>query len=45
MRAGGRTGMTKLLVAFRNFATAPKNTHVHFDKNGINLQYLKQLVE
>ena len=43
--ADGRTGMTKPIVAFRNFAKVPKNTHVHFDKNGINLQYWKQLVE
>jgi hypothetical protein len=37
--------MTKLIVAFRNFAKASKNTQVHFDKNGINLQFWKQLVE
>jgi len=34
--AGRWTGVTKLIVAFRNFANAPKNKHVHFDKNGIN---------
>jgi hypothetical protein len=26
MRADGRTAMTKLIVVFRNFANAPKNT-------------------
>ena len=25
MRAGGRTDMTKLMVAFRNFSKSPKN--------------------
>jgi hypothetical protein len=41
---GGRTGMIKLIVPFRNFAKAPKNTHVQFDKNVISLQYKKQSV-
>ena len=27
MRTDGRTDMTKLLVAFRNFANAPTNVH------------------
>jgi len=27
MRTDGQTGMTKLTVAFRNFANAPKNEH------------------
>jgi hypothetical protein len=44
-RTDGRTSMTKLIVAFRNFAKAPENTRVHFDKKRINLQYWKQLVE
>jgi hypothetical protein len=30
MRTGGRTDMTKLIVAFRNFANAPKNTYRQF---------------
>jgi hypothetical protein len=38
MRAGGqadgRTDMTKLIVAFRNFANAPKN-HVEKGKNNL----------
>jgi hypothetical protein len=28
MRTDGRTDMTKLIVAFRNFANAPKNAFV-----------------
>jgi hypothetical protein len=30
MQADGQTHMTKLIVAFRNFANAPKDTHVIF---------------
>jgi len=30
--ADGRTDMTKLIVAFRNFANAPKNALVYEDK-------------
>jgi hypothetical protein len=29
-RTDGRTDMTKLIVAFRNFANAPKNQNTHF---------------
>jgi hypothetical protein len=30
MRTEGQTGMTKLIIAFRNFAKAPnKNTKIH----------------
>jgi hypothetical protein len=28
--ADGRTDLTKLIVAFRNFANAPKNQNTHF---------------
>jgi len=28
-RTDGRTDMTKLIVAFRNFAKSPKNQHTH----------------
>ena len=28
--AGGRTDMTKLIIAFRNFANAPKNQNTRF---------------
>jgi hypothetical protein len=29
MRTDGRTGMTKLIIAFRNFANAPKTRLLH----------------
>ena len=34
MRRGGRTYMTKLMVAFRNFAKAPKN-YFTYEINGL----------
>jgi len=30
LNADGRTDITKLIVAFRNFANAPKNNSSHF---------------
>jgi hypothetical protein len=32
-RTGGQTNMTKLIVAFRNFANAPKNVNTQFVRN------------
>jgi hypothetical protein len=35
----GQTDMTKLIVAFRNFANAPKNTWLHWS-NTQNTRYV-----
>ena len=34
MRADGRTDMTKLIIAFRNFENAPKTHTIEIHKNG-----------
>jgi hypothetical protein len=33
MRTDRRTDVTKLIVAFRNFANAPKNSHIITSEN------------
>ena len=43
--ADGRTDMTKLIVAFRNFAKAPKNEHIScriplYRLNGASYEYV-----
>jgi len=37
LEANGRTDMTKLLVAFRNFANAPKNSGLFQKDNNCNI--------
>jgi len=38
--AGGRTGMTKVIVALRNFAKAPKNRQVFLAPSVYKIQFI-----
>jgi len=42
MRTDGRTDITKLIVAFRNFAHAPKNRRPEFLPLLINFAYINR---